>query len=179
MTHNIYYSIILLTEAGRQSPGKSGGTYHETEKNMPLAEGIDRTVRYYGCRFLRRRDGIGVLYEAAESSGSGVEFVFFSWYTAVLCYGVLFQFWNVCTQIGRDNSFSLENVRSFHRMAMLGVAAGAGYLVRMVYLIAAGGFRWPVFLYNLALILLSVVFVDALRGAFSAGAQRLRGKAGE
>ena len=86
-------------------------------------------------------------------------FVFFSWYTAVLCYGVLFQFWNVCTQIGRDNSFSLENVRSFHRMAMLGVAAGAGYLARMVYLIAAGGFRWPVFLYNLALILLSVVFV--------------------
>ena len=86
-------------------------------------------------------------------------FVFFSWYTAVLCYGVLFQFWNVCTQIGRDNSFSLENVRSFHRMAMLGVAAGAGYLVRMVYLIAAGGFRWPAFLYNLALILLSVVFV--------------------
>ena len=85
--------------------------------------------------------------------------VFFSWYTAVLCYGVLFQFWNVCTQIGRDNSFSLENVRSFHRMAMLGVAAGAGYLVRMVYLIAAGGFRWPAFLYNLALILLSVVFV--------------------
>ena len=86
-------------------------------------------------------------------------FVFFSWYTAVLCYGVLFQFWNVCTQIGRDNSFSLENVRSFHRMAMLGVAAGAGYLVRMVYLIAAGGFRWPAFLYNLALILLSVVFM--------------------
>ena len=89
----------------------------------------------------------------------GWSFVFFSWYTAVLCYGVLFQFWNVCTQIGRDNSFSLENVRSFHRMAMLGVAAGAGYLVRMVYLIADGGFRWPVFLYNLALILLSVVFV--------------------
>ena len=86
-------------------------------------------------------------------------FVFFSWYTAVLSYGVLFQYLNVCTQIGRDNSFSLENVRSFHRMAMLGVAAGAGYLVRMVYLIAAGGFRWPAFLYNLALILLSVVFV--------------------
>ena len=89
-------------------------------------------------------------------------FVFFSWYTAVLCYGVLFQFWNVCTQIGRDNSFSLENVRSFHRMAMLGVAAGAGYLVRMVYLIAAGGFRWPVFLYNLALILLFVTLCEAL-----------------
>ena len=86
-------------------------------------------------------------------------FVFFSWYTAVLCYGVLFQFWDVCTQIGRDNSFSLENVRSFHRMAILGVAAGIGYLVRMMYLIIAGGFRWPVFLYNLALILLSVVFV--------------------
>ena len=86
-------------------------------------------------------------------------FVFFSWYTAVLCYGVLFQFWDVCTQIGQDNSFSLENVRSFHRMAILGVAAGIGYLLRMMYLIVAGGFRWPGFLYNLALILLSAVFV--------------------
>lgn len=86
-------------------------------------------------------------------------FVFFSWYTAVLCYGVLFQFWDVCTQIGQDNSFSLENVRSFHRMAILGVAAGIGYLVRMAYLMIVGGFRWPGFLYNLALILLSVVFV--------------------
>ena len=85
-------------------------------------------------------------------------FVFFSWYTAVLCYGVLFQFWDVCTQIGRTIPFPW-NVRSFHRMAILGVAAGIGYLVRMAYLMIVGGFRWPGFLYNLALILLSAVFV--------------------
>ena len=86
-------------------------------------------------------------------------FVFFSWYTAVLCYGVLFQFWSVCTQIGRDNSFSLENVRAFHRMAQFGIAAGIGYLIRMVWLLLASGLRWQTLVYNLALILLSVVFV--------------------
>ena len=46
-------------------------------------------------------------------------FVFFSWYTAVLCYGVLFQFWNVCTQIGRDNSFSVKNAVSLRNIALL------------------------------------------------------------
>lgn len=85
-------------------------------------------------------------------------FVFFSWYTAALCYGVLFQFWKVCTQIGRDNSFSLENAASFHRMAVLGGAAGAGYLLRMIYLCIVTAVRWQVVCYNLCLILLSIVF---------------------
>ena len=83
-------------------------------------------------------------------------FVFFSWYTALLCYGVLFQFWNVCTQIGRDNSFSLENAAAFHRMALFGGAAAIGYPVRLIYLCIAAGIRWQVVCYRLCMTLLCI-----------------------
>lgn len=85
-------------------------------------------------------------------------YVFFSWYTAALCYGVLLQFWKVCTEIGRDNSFSMENVRSFHRMACLGIASGTGYLIRMVYLCFVTSFLWQNICWGLCLFFLSVVF---------------------
>lgn len=37
----------------------------------------------------------------------------YGWGIGVICYAVLFQFWKVCVQIGNDNSFSKENVKSF------------------------------------------------------------------
>lgn len=63
---------------------------------------------------------------SADPGNPQWQLIFFSWYTAVLCYLVLYQFWQVCTQIGRENSFSLENVRSFHRMGLCGAAEIVG-----------------------------------------------------
>lgn len=37
----------------------------------------------------------------------------YGWGIGVLCYAVLFQFWKVCVEIGKDNSFSKENAKSF------------------------------------------------------------------
>ena len=39
--------------------------------------------------------------------------ILYGWGIAVFCYAILYQFWKVCVQIGRDNSFSGENARSF------------------------------------------------------------------
>lgn len=39
--------------------------------------------------------------------------------TLIFCLSVLVQFWKVCTQIGLENSFSAENVRSFAIMSRL------------------------------------------------------------
>ena len=39
--------------------------------------------------------------------------ILYGWGIAVFCYAILYQFWKVCVQIGRDNSFSSENARSF------------------------------------------------------------------
>lgn len=52
------------------------------------------------------------------------------------CYAILFQFWTVCREIGRDNSFSGENAAAFKRisriaavMAVLWFAGLAGLTV--------------------------------------------------
>ena len=33
----------------------------------------------------------------------------YGWGIGVICYAILYQFWKVCVEIGRDNSFSAEN----------------------------------------------------------------------
>lgn len=38
------------------------------------------------------------------------------------CYAVLYQFWTVCREIGRDNSFSKENADAFKAISRLAVA---------------------------------------------------------
>lgn len=37
------------------------------------------------------------------------------------CYAILFQFWTVCREIGRDNSFSSENAEVFKRISRIAV----------------------------------------------------------
>ncbi len=66
------------------------------------------------------------------------QFIFFTWYTAVLCYLVLLQFWKVCTEIGKDNSFSMENARAFHVMGLCAVAEIIGEAGRLVWLGVTG-----------------------------------------
>lgn len=62
----------------------------------------------------------------------------FSWYIAVLCYLILFEFWRVCTQIGKDNSFSLENAKYFHHMGLYGIGGILGFAARMIWVAAVG-----------------------------------------
>ncbi len=94
-----------------------------------------------------------------HDTGSSIwSFIFFSWYTAGLCYAVLFQFWKVCDQIGNDNSFSLENAVSFHRMGLLGVASAIGYMLRLLYLFFIQSLNIWSAIYCIFLILLSIAF---------------------
>lgn len=82
-----------------------------------------------------------------------------SWYTAVLCYIILFEFWQVCTQIGRDNSFSVENARAFHRMGLCGAAAAIGFAGRLVFLGVMGTLSFENGIFTAAEIVLAVIFV--------------------
>ena len=61
-------------------------------------------------------------------------FIFFTWFMAILVLLVLRLFWKVCTQIGNDNSFSLENALYFQQMAIIGTLATISYLLRLIYL---------------------------------------------
>lgn len=84
--------------------------------------------------------------------------IVFSWYNAILCYIILFQFWKVCTQIGADNSFSLENARAFHSMALCGIAAAVGFALRLCWIGMIGSLRPELFIFIFAEILLSLMF---------------------
>ena len=82
----------------------------------------------------------------------------FSGFMAILYFGVLYQFWKVCTEIGNDNSFSLENAQSFHRMAAYGIASFVSYMVRIIYFIVTAFSSYGI-LYALVMGILSLVFV--------------------
>lgn len=45
--------------------------------------------------------------------------IFGVWVIAVLCYIALMNFWTICTRIGDDNSFCVENAVAMKRMAMM------------------------------------------------------------
>ena len=65
--------------------------------------------------------------------------ILYGWGIAVFCYAILYQFWKVCVQIGRDNSFSGENARSFVVISRLAFVAkralGPAFLIFMILLI--------------------------------------------
>ncbi|MEE1303688.1 MAG: DUF2975 domain-containing protein [Agathobacter sp.] len=54
-------------------------------------------------------------------------------YIMVLFYIMLFHFWKVCTEIGKENSFSLSNSKSFMHMAICTFAMSVGCLVKNIY----------------------------------------------
>jgi hypothetical protein len=86
-------------------------------------------------------------------------FVFFTWYTAVLCYLILFEFWKVCTEIGRDNSFSMENSLYFHRMGLCGIAGAAGFLVRILWFALCGLLTPPMAGFHILELLICGIFM--------------------
>ena len=83
-----------------------------------------------------------------------------SWYIAVLCYLVLFEFWKVCTQIGANNSFSEENAAHFHRMGIYGGFAAAGFAIRLIWwIVAIRKAHGEIAFLSVGEILLALVFV--------------------
>lgn len=79
-------------------------------------------------------DGGGVDYiPNRELAQSLMGFSVFTVITAGLCYKILWHFWHVCTEIGRDNSFSPENETSFHRMANTAFFISGLYALKLAF----------------------------------------------
>lgn len=62
----------------------------------------------------------------------------YSFAIAVPCYGILYHFWKVCDQIGRDNSFSKENASSFVAMSRFALFLTIEWFMGILFL-AIGG----------------------------------------
>lgn len=59
----------------------------------------------------------------------------FGWIIGILCYLALFMFWKICSEIGKDNSFSIENVKALKTIAILAAIAGFMWFAAMLGLI--------------------------------------------
>lgn len=77
---------------------------------------------------------------AATHGSAGYRFSLgYVWAVGALCFAALWQAWKICVEIGRDNSFSMANVRSLKRIQWLMVAACALMTVGLAVQLAFRG----------------------------------------
>ena len=105
---------------------------------LPLFALIFKNV--YMAYYALSEDGVwdpSRVPEQFRLSGSHVIPMFIVLLTMVMCYLVLHRFYMTCTEIGRDNSFSMENVHNFAVMKVLMLITGGvwtGYTIGLVAL---------------------------------------------
>lgn len=98
----------------------------------------------------------------------------YGWGIGVLCYAVLYQFWKVCVEIGKDNSFSRENAKSFLAISRLTAVLAVVWFAGIVVL----AFEKCLALYS-TIFLLLIVFVFIVLAILAAALSHLIYKAYE
>lgn len=89
------------------------------------------------------------------------------WVTAIICYASLWQFWKVCTEIGRENSFSVETHSSFRIMSSLFMTLAAIWAVcTILYLVVTQNIEYMV-LYKMTELIIIWSAVTALTRALA------------
>ena len=63
----------------------------------------------------------------------------YGWCIAVICYAILYQFWKVCVQIGKDNSFSKENAKCFRNISHFALLLAVVWFAGIVFLAILAG----------------------------------------
>ncbi len=85
--------------------------------------------------------------------------IIFLWITAVLCFAILFFFWRIVNEIGKDNSFSLENAKSFKNMAICGLLIIIEYIIRIIIWLIQGTIDFIPLSYTLLKIFAFIIFI--------------------
>lgn len=62
----------------------------------------------------------------------------YGWCIGGICYAALYQFYKICNEIGKDNSFSKENIKSLNIISGLGLIAAIIWFIGIVSLIVVG-----------------------------------------
>lgn len=60
--------------------------------------------------------------------------ILYGWGIGVICYAILYQFWKVCVEIGKDNSFSAENAGAFVIISRLALVMAAVWFAGVLFL---------------------------------------------
>lgn len=90
--------------------------------------------------------------------GSIIGFPFFTWYTVAICYAILFQSWKVCREIGKENSFSLENASAFHKMSLSGILLAIGFSAKFCLIFFLGNLGFIYGLFIICEVIVSIIF---------------------
>ena len=85
--------------------------------------------------------------------------IVFIWITAILCFAILFFFWKIVCEIAKDNSFSMENAKSFKCMGICGVLIIIEYLARILIWFIKGDIYLVPISYTLFRIFVFIIFV--------------------
>lgn len=90
-------------------------------------------------------------------------YLIMTWIGAIPCYLALFQFWKVCIQIGKDNSFSHENAKSLQNIGRLALIDTAYCLIGILVLLLANSLH--IFLFIAALFIIAAGIAIAVIAA--------------
>lgn len=87
------------------------------------------------------------------------ENVVFIMITGVICYVILYFFWRIITEIGNDNSFSMENVKNFNNMAFCGLLIIIEYIIRIIIWLIKDNLNLVALSYTLLKIFVFIIYI--------------------
>ena len=87
----------------------------------------------------------------------------YGWCIGVVCYAILYRFWKVCVEIGRDNSFSEENAIAFRTISRLAMVLAGMWFCGVVFLaiVRALGPAFAIFMILIAFICIVIAVLAA------------------
>lgn len=100
-------------------------------KAITILTGVAGLLFFFLVMPLMARDLVESYPEMAFLMRPGI---LYGWGIGVICYAILYQFWKVCVEIGRDNSFSGENAKAFVIISRLAVAMAVVWFGGVVFL---------------------------------------------
>lgn len=100
-------------------------------KAITILMGVAGLLFFFLVMPVMAKDLAAAYPEAAYLMWPGI---LYGWGIGVICYAILYQFWKVCVEIGRDNSFSEENAKSFVMISRLAVAMAVVWFGGVVFL---------------------------------------------
>ena len=111
------------------------------------------------CVYFLILPGIGQDWAAEEGYGGYFwPWLLFLWGTGIPCYVALFEFWGICTEIKRDNSFCEENAIRLKTISLLILGDVAYFFAGNLIFMALGMSHPGIVLLSLAVIALFALF---------------------
>ena len=106
-------------------------------------------------------------HDCTGADGGGVLSIYYAGTcNAVICYAILYQFWKVCVQIGKDNSFSKENAKCFRNISHFALLLAVVWFAGIVFLAILAVRQPGISIFMITAVLLSVM-ISVLAAALS------------